>query len=246
MKKYFIVSDVHGFYDEMIEALQKAGWEDDNPDHIFVSLGDLLDRGSKPLECLQFVNKLPPDRKILILGNHELLMDELIHRGVPQMTDRYNGTFESICKILNIDEFDLDSIELMCHNKDWKQYFNSLNFYYEVNDNIFVHGWIPSLDYKNASVYDWKQALWKNGMKLWSEGLRINGKTIWCGHWHASYGHANLHNYGVEFVKNSWELTEEEKENNFECFEPFIDKGIVAMDACTAYTGFINCKVLEC
>lgn len=41
-RKYFIVADVHSYYDEMIKALTEAGFEKNNLDHIFVSLGDLL------------------------------------------------------------------------------------------------------------------------------------------------------------------------------------------------------------
>ena len=57
--KYFIFSDVHGFYDELMLALNNAGFDKDNPEHIIISLGDLLDRGPKPLQCLQFVNSIP-------------------------------------------------------------------------------------------------------------------------------------------------------------------------------------------
>ena len=50
VKTCFVVADVHSFYDEMIAALDGAGFDPANPDHIFVCLGDLLDRGDKPLE----------------------------------------------------------------------------------------------------------------------------------------------------------------------------------------------------
>ena len=33
MKKYFIVADVHGFYDEMIDALNEAGFDKNNENH---------------------------------------------------------------------------------------------------------------------------------------------------------------------------------------------------------------------
>ena len=81
MKKYFIVADIHSFYTEMIKALEEKGWDINNPDHIFVSLGDLLDRGNEPMECLKFVNSIPRDRKILIRGNHEDLIEECLDRG---------------------------------------------------------------------------------------------------------------------------------------------------------------------
>ena len=69
--KYFVVADVHGFYDKMIKALKDAGFDRDNPEHIFVSLGDLFDRGDQAVKCLEFVMSLNPARRILIRGNHE-------------------------------------------------------------------------------------------------------------------------------------------------------------------------------
>ena len=45
MKQFYILSDVHGFHDEMRLALDNAGFDISNENHVFVSLGDLLDRG---------------------------------------------------------------------------------------------------------------------------------------------------------------------------------------------------------
>ena len=56
--KYFIVADVHGFYDEMIEALNRAGYDPDNKNHTFVSLGDMFDRGEQANEVLDFLVQL--------------------------------------------------------------------------------------------------------------------------------------------------------------------------------------------
>ena len=72
--KWFIFADVHGYYEELMNALNKKGFEIDNPNHGIISLGDLLDRGKEAVKCLQFVNSLPDDRKILIRGNHEDLL----------------------------------------------------------------------------------------------------------------------------------------------------------------------------
>lgn len=245
MKKYFVVSDVHGFYDEMMEALNKTGWEQDNPNHIFVSLGDLLDRGRQPLQCLQFVNALPEDRKILIFGNHELLLDELIHRGTWFSYDKSNGTLNTVFDVTDVYNDVSYALDLMIENSEWRKYYLSLYSHAVIGNNIFVHGWIPSLDYENASLIDWKSATWQNGMRLWSQGEFIPGKTIWCGHWHTSWGHANLHHYGVEFLEDDWKYHKADTQGNFECFDPFIDKGIVAMDACTVYSHKVNCLSFE-
>jgi len=47
MKKVFVASDIHSFYDDMIRALQEKGFEQNNEDHLLVLNGDALDRGNK-------------------------------------------------------------------------------------------------------------------------------------------------------------------------------------------------------
>lgn len=226
------MSDIHSYYDEMQKALNDAGFDINNPEHVFISLGDLLDRGSKPKECLDFVNNLPDDRKVLIMGNHEELMDDCIERDFFFSHDWHNGTAETV-KILT------DSLQpaVMENCEAWKKYRNSLVNYYEIDRYIFVHGWIPIdfLTYEYLSswreVGDWRRARWYNGMEMWGMDYREPGKTIVCGHWHTSYGHSRFDNNGSEFGDDA-------------VFTPFRKDGIVAIDACTAHTNFCNCLVL--
>lgn len=96
MKKLFVVADVHSFYEKMIKALSEQGFDRDDPDHVFVSLGDLFDRGLSPLKCLNFVNSLPAERKILIRGNHEDLLEECLAREAFFAHDIHNGTMDTI------------------------------------------------------------------------------------------------------------------------------------------------------
>lgn len=249
MKKYFIVADVHGFYDELMAALEAKGFDANNPDHIFVSLGDLLDRGTQPFECLDFVLSLPEERRVLVMGNHELLMEQMIGRGGPAMHDLTNGTYET-AEIITGCSWKEEVCEEMHRNSLWNEYVHSCAFYHEIGDNIFVHGWIPcthcydgsyvvNLKWREASIQEWKDATWINGMAAWAQGVKENGKTIWCGHWHTSWGHSHLHHDGVEFMQPYY------GKECYEKFTPFKDKGICAMDACTAHTRFVNCEVIE-
>ena len=248
MKQYFIVADVHSYYDEMMKALTEKGWDINNPDHIFVSLGDMFDRGPKSREMLAFLTSLPENRRIFIMGNHEILMNNMIHRGGALYHDITNGTMKTAADLTGYD-YDEDACAAMLDNEDWKNYFNSCQFYAEVGDNIFVHGWIPcseSTYYGNANFYyynpnwrkesarTWVDATWVNGMEAWRQGAREYGKTIWCGHWHTSWGHSHLHNYGVEWPEDGGKAH----------FSPFKDEGIVAMDACTAFSHKVNCEVI--
>ena len=57
-------------------------------------------------------------------------------------------------------------------------------------------------------------------------------KTIVCGHWHTSYGHSKYEHKGTEFGEDA-------------DFSPYYGPGIIAIDACTAFSGKVNCLVIE-
>lgn len=264
MKKLFIFGDVHSFYNELKTALDEAGFDKDNKDHCLISLGDLLDRGPDARKVLNLVNSLPNNRKVCIMGNHELLMLDMIGRGHPDGLDERNGTLGTLEQLTNfyaghyeVAILDLQSLPI------WTKYRASLQWYFELDDYIFVHGWIPYIyrdglglpikpeylnDWRNCSAHKWSDATWQNGMEAWSEGIREEGKTIFCGHWHTSWGHAYLHNYGVEFTKRIETCHIDEETGRvypFAEFSPFIDEGIIAMDGCTTLTHKVNVYTLE-
>lgn len=258
MKKYFIFSDIHSFYDLWQEALKNAGFDINNSDHILISLGDLLDRGDKPLECLNFINSVPKDRKILIKGNHEDLMEEAIERGYFELHDDWNRTVETVFDLVCTDNVlsDAEALNNLKKFEPWTTYVDSCIDYYELDNNVFVHGWLPSFVTWKDSIKvnkhwrngNWKKARWLNGMEQWAIGNRLNGTTIWCGHYHTSWGHANLHNDGKEFlskIETYYIDPETGKTEPHENFDPFIDEGIVAIDACTAHSHKVNVLTLE-
>ena len=122
--------------------------------------------------------------------------------------------------------------------------------YFETEHYIFVHGWIPCTRLKSWSHYkynyipienwrevgdsQWYEARWINGMLAHSQGVKEEGKTIVCGHFHASWGHLWLE-HGDDEEVNEEEITD----------DPYYADGIIAIDGCTARTGKVNCIVLE-
>ena len=58
MKTYFFVTDIHSMYDELMQALKNKGFDLNNEDHILVVCGDILDRGSKGREVIEFIESL--------------------------------------------------------------------------------------------------------------------------------------------------------------------------------------------
>lgn len=253
MKKYFVFSDIHGFYNELMTSLIKEGFEKNNKDHIIISCGDLMDRGNNPRECLKFVNDLyKKNRAILIKGNHETLMEEMLDRGYPERYDFSNGTVNTV-----IDMFpsctDTDKLwEAMKYDEDWNFYRNNLINYYETENYIFTHGFIPlklNDDFSFCYDEDWRNrekeceplywdeypdgARWLNGIKMNHDGLNKTGKTIVCGHYHCSYGWSHIKQKHKEFPPKT-------HKDFLKSFQPYKEDGIIAIDACTAYSGIVN------
>lgn len=258
-KKYFVITDIHGFYDEMMSALNEAGFDINNPEHIIINLGDSCDRGGKPKEVLEFLmNLYKQGRAILIRGNHETLMVEAIWRGNFQSHDKHNGT-EETAKILTGEKFSLAACFAMKDCKLFWDYYDATIDFYETDNAVFVHGWIPykmemSTDEKYKSLpelyrpcvatYDenwregnWEDARWQNGMMMWSKNIRVPGKTVYCGHFHANFGRAYID-------KTHPEWPEEDKIAEFD-WSPYVNEQIVALDGCTAYSGKVNVVVID-
>ena len=250
-KKYYVVSDVHSFFNELMAALNENGFEKDNPDHILIVCGDLFDRGSQTVECFEFVKSLG-DRFIYVKGNHETLLEDCVEEfyagRVPRLHHFHNGTIKTICQFCGENEwivYDPTWRDKICETMrpvlEWID--EKCVNYFEVGDYIFVHGWIPCCngldDFRSSTEADWEKARWENGMELWRYPLcRVKGKTVVCGHWHCSWGWSHIRQKRKEFPpknRQGWEKS----------FEPFVDDGIIAIDACTAYSGLCNVIVIE-
>ena len=77
--KYYVVADVHGYYEELITALTEKGFFEDKEPHKLIICGDLFDRGYEAVKLQEFILELmDKDEVILIRGNHEDLAIELI------------------------------------------------------------------------------------------------------------------------------------------------------------------------
>ena len=259
--KYYVVADVHGFFTELKSALTEKGFFEDKEPHKLIICGDLLDRGKEALEVQSFVfDLMQKDEVILIRGNHEDLLVDLVENADKWMTQNVmmthhwsNGTVDSV---LQLTGKDLTSSTLYPEGfalkakstPFYKTVLPAMKDYYETENYIFVHGWIPcsvlgkgiSLtdtffyeeNWREQGVEKWNKARWINGMIAASQRVVEPNKTIVCGHWHCSFGHSAIQGKGSEF-------------GNDADFSPYYNDGIIALDACTAYTGKINCIVIE-
>lgn len=250
MAQYFITSDVHGFFDELMVALNSKGFDVNNSDHKLIILGDLFDRGPDNRKVYEFAKSLG-DRFIYVRGNHEDLLGECVREIVSgrEVSEHHwhNRTVDTIAEFtqMNTNVFrgfvrwesvNQTTWEIMKPILDWIDE-KSVDCY-ELDDNVFVHGWIPSTFRKNWTKENWQRARWYNGMKMWNNGYCLEDKIIWCGHWCCSYGWSKIRQKYKEFPQKNrkeWEKS----------FQPFVDDGIIALDSCVSYSGFLNCVVYD-
>lgn len=67
----YVMSDLHGMYDKFISMLEQINFNSN--DHLYI-LGDVLDRGDKSLEIIDYIRN---HKNITLLkGNHELMFQE--------------------------------------------------------------------------------------------------------------------------------------------------------------------------
>ncbi len=256
--KYYVMADIHSFYTEMIEALTKAGYFEDQGEKKIIICGDLFDRGLEALKLQEFVLELmKKDQIILIKGNHEDLAIDLLNnwhrKSYAASHHNSNGTVHTVMQLTNTANID----ELYYRPEVvYKKFANtpfitkiipSMIDYYETENYIFVHGWIPCErevidyyntkytpinDWRNTTEEKWDRSRWINGMEAHHHGIFEKGKTIVCGHYHCSFGH-------TYYDENATEATA------MKDFTPYYNEGIIAIDACTVRSKIVNCLVIE-
>lgn len=248
--KYYVTSDIHGFFSEFQSALTESGFFADTEPHRLIILGDLFDRGHEAEKLQGFIlDLMEKDEVILVRGNHEDLFVDLVTTdgGVAYRHHKHNGTYDTALQLTGFS-----SAEAFVHcfafaaaaqeTPYYRQIIPAMVDYYETEHYVFVHGWIPGIcaaeddsyrynpEWRSASPYAWGRARWYNGM----DAIRSTAeeKTIVCGHWHTSYGHSRFEGKGSEFGEGA-------------DFSPYRADGIIAVDACTACSRKVNIVVLE-
>ena len=176
MKTYFVVSDIHGFYTPLLAALEDAGYDKNDSNHFLIVLGDIFDRGKEPLEVYHFLRSIPSSRVVLVKGNHEYLLEELIDRRMPYNHDYHNGTYQTLIDLYkdpsiekmnwlkeNRDKYDditlVEASRRIYREVEEALYDNDIineilswisspiwHHYYELGKYIFVHSFIPLED----------------------------------------------------------------------------------------------------
>lgn len=260
--KYYAVSDIHGFFTEAERALREKGFFDDPDGKLILCGDALDRGGEaqRTVELLLELHR--EGRLIYIRGNHEDLMEQMLQQiaagdiyevlGGRLSHHISNGTLDSALQLSGIHindacRFPERFVNTVMHTPFYRRLLPTAVDWFETENFIFVHGYIPCTvtgakhcekyyyreDWRDADGDAWRRARWFNGMEFaLKKRIREEGKTIVCGHWHASYGHKLVGKTSYDFGGDA-------------DFSPFCSEGIIAIDGCTAHSGRVNCVVFE-
>ena len=252
-KKLFIVSDVHGFYTELKDSLEEAGYDEKNDNHLLIVCGDIFDRGRENVEVYKYLKKISDDGKAMVLkGNHDqMFINYLDGTSITPFNYIYNGTDETLADFLH-ETAPFESWNILTNNEatwktfaDWlgiaikeinKEYPELLQwlkerpYYYETENYIFTHGAIggESINWRKPNI-PWKELVWDNGSFFGKHITNIN-KTVVIGH----FGTSHLRKlYGLDFEKTPYEILKRK------------DGKVIAIDGTTVLSHKVNVLVVE-
>ena len=137
----FVLGDIHGQFDRMINNLQSHSiidkqlkWNWGKGHLVFV--GDIFDRGNKVTETLWFIYRLEQEAEKaggqvhIIFGNHELMVLNKDNRYIAR-------EYKNLCNNLGLD------YDALFHpNSVLGEWLRSKNSMTKINDVLFVHGGI--------------------------------------------------------------------------------------------------------
>lgn len=184
--RYYVISDVHGYYTQMKSALEKAGFFSDTTPHKLIMLGDLFDRGHEAKQLQQFIlEQMEQDKIILIRGNHEDLFVELVttDAGMPYSYHKSNGTYDTALQLTGFDPVmasirHYDFADAAKDTPFYKEIIPAMLDYFETEHYVFTHGWIPSIPNRDKSY-----AIFLLGEKQTvSNGIKQDGSMAWMQH----------------------------------------------------------------
>ena len=230
--KYFVASDIHGHGSEFISLLLGNGFVPNDDGQMLVICGDCFDRGSDNKSLFKFLKNVK--NKVIIRGNHEDILKNILKRGYITVSDIRNGTdvtVEELCGVGSIDG-STGAVEISDYRRrQIEEYLSQTVDYYETESFVFVHGWIPEPsavtgDWRNATAYDWGRSRWDSWLQM-RDKYWVNKKLIICGH------------------RSSCFASRVDSTRREDDYSPYYGEHFIAIDPLTIVSGVINILVLE-
>jgi len=273
--KYFCISDIHSCYTAMINGLNEAGFDKNNPNHTLIVCGDVFDRGNETKEVYNYLKSLK--RLVLVKGNHESLYLDLLKKKFPENYDFHNGTVRTFCNIAGYNEeclngnnyYYLDPAIVSSSYIDWKQiqdlvknspitrWIKSKKWldYFEIGNYICVHSFIPTAAKKEV-VNSFGIYFSSNNPEYFEYDPNWRNSKYWEeARWGCPYEQYRLGQFkpeekaGKTLICGHWHTSSFFKvlDNKKDVVgcPLYVSKGIIGLDACTILYDKVNVFTFE-
>ncbi|PWC11990.1 serine/threonine-protein phosphatase [Brenneria roseae subsp. americana] len=177
-QKIFVVGDIHGCYQPLLDAL--AARKFNRQTDLLISVGDLIDRGPDSLACLSLLDE---PWFTAVCGNHEQMAREALNEDNGWLWARNGGTWYA----------NLDDADKRLASRRIAQTAN-LPLVIDVNIGgrryVIAHADYPADDYAFGKAVDEDELVWGRNRitrAMAGEGNRISGAYLFI------FGHTPLH-----------------------------------------------------
>ena len=251
--KYFVFSDIHGCINELLSALKTNGFDENNPNHHLLFLGDAFDKNREDYKTYLFLKEMVNKKKcIWVIGNHDVYLLNCLNSN--EINNFCKNTIINIAKGLDPDSNDpIDTLK----QEGVDELLNSCVDYFETKHYVFTHAMIPFDKKENKYDPNWRMSSKKtwdrfrnmNGMKCVLNGIKEKDKTIVCGHIGSYYGNITLLNKDIkrdskEFINLGNKVKKTAKEH-MEYFAIYRGDGVIGIDCRCFDTGVVNLLLIE-
>lgn len=257
--KFFVFSDVHGCYYELIKSLEESGYDCNNEDHKLIFLGDAFDKNREDYEMYKFLkNNIHNNKLIWILGNHDLYLLNVLR--AKKINKFCYKTVINIAKGLNenVENID-DCINTVINDGLLDLLINHTQFYFESKEYVLTHSFIPfnktelkyDPEWRGSSVQKWCSSL--NNMKGFKLAIKdkilVPNKTLVLGHIGAYYGNITKFHPEIEIDSKKFKSFGQKIMRNCRdfanYFKTFIGDRVIGIDSRCFETNFVNIFVFE-
>lgn len=184
----YVTSDIHGQYEMYMDLLKRIRFS--REDYLYV-IGDVLDRGEKPIETLLYI--MNKDNMKLILGNHESMAKDCLKFYTADITsETVRDLNDEMLKKLRIwsdngnrttlDGFKSIKIDVQ---KEIIKYLNQCPYYEEIivneSDYLLVHAGLDNFSaQRRLESYSLEELVWTRRdykEKYFDDKIVISGHT---------------------------------------------------------------------
>lgn len=162
----YIISDIHGCYNEYIKLLDKIKFSDE--DELYI-LGDVVDRGPEPIKVLKDIMNRP--NAVFIIGNHDFIMYTLMRKLAVEITAENYDNYLTADDLLDYNLWLQDGGQVTAEQfrtlskkekADILDYISEASLYETIEHNgksyILVHAGLadfsPDKDLEDYELYD--------------------------------------------------------------------------------------------